>query len=250
MLTNLYKGEKLIIMGYDISVNEVSSIAIDANMKQIIATINPHSYITAKGDKDFEKALHASDVLLPDGSGIVLAAKHINKLTIKKIAGADLHLHLLNQLSKNNGKCFYMGASQDTLDKIHKKVSNEYPNIMVQSYSPPFKSEFSEEENEAIIARVNAFNPDVLFVGMTAPKQEKWLVGNKEKLNYKIAAPIGAVFDFYAGTVERSSQFWIDLNLEWLPRLLKQPKRLWKRNFVSTPLFLIDMLLFKFGLKK
>ena len=237
-------------MDYAVFSGDISTIAIDANAKKIIATINPHSYVTAKGDKDFENALHASDALLPDGSGIVLAAKHIKKVNIKKIAGADLHQHLLTQLNKNNGKCFYMGASQNTLNKIHEKITREYPNIIVDSYSPSFNTEFSEKENEAIIARVNAFNPDVLFVGMTAPKQEKWLVRNKEKLNFKIAAPIGAVFDFYAGTVERSSQFWIDLNLEWLPRLFKEPRRLWRRNFVSTPLFLIDMLLFKFELKK
>ena len=237
-------------MNYAVFSGDISTISIDENTKKIIATINPHSYITAKGDKDFENALHASDTLLPDGSGIVLAAKHIKKETIKKIAGTDLHLHLLNQLNNNNGKCFYMGSSQNTLDKIHEKISREYPNIIVDSYSPPFKPEFSVEDNETIIARVNAFNPDVLFVGMTAPKQEKWLVRNKDELHFKIAAPIGAVFDFYAGTVERSSQFWIDLHLEWLPRLFKEPRRLWRRNFVSTPLFLIDMMLFKFGFKK
>jgi N-acetylglucosaminyldiphosphoundecaprenol N-acetyl-beta-D-mannosaminyltransferase len=73
---------------------------------------------------------------------------------------------------------------------------------------------------------------------MTAPKQEKWVYYNHEKLSVPVIASIGAVFDFYAGTVERSSPFWINLGLEWLPRLLKEPKRLWRRNFISTPLFL------------
>ena len=237
-------------MNYKIFVDDISSIKIDSNKKQIINTINSHSYVTAKEDKVFEEALHDSDMLIPDGSGIVLAAKHISNEDIQKIAGFDLHLYLLESLNKIEGSVFYMGASQETLNLIHKKMAKEYPKVKVGSYSPPFKSEFSDKENEEIISKVNTFDPDVLFVGMTAPKQEKWLNAHKERLNFKIASSIGAVFDFYAGTIQRPSQFWLDLHLEWLPRLLEEPKRLWKRNFVSTPLFLYDVLLYKMGMKK
>jgi len=244
----MYKTLK--VMNYDVFIDDLSSIKIDQDKKQIINTINPHSYVTAKDDKVFAEALDASDTLLPDGSGIVLAVKQINKEHIQKIAGSDLHIHLLEVLDKTGGSVFYMGASQKTLDKIHHRIAEEYPFVKVGSYSPPFKPEFSQEENEEIISKVNTFDPDVLFVGMTAPKQEKWLNAHKDEMNFKIASSIGAVFDFYAGTVQRPSQFWLDLHLEWLPRLLKEPKRLWRRNFVSTPLFLIDVLLYKFGMKK
>jgi len=238
------------IMGYDIFIDEISKIKIDSNKKQLINTINPHSYVTAKEDKTFMEALQASDTLLPDGSGIVMAAKQINKANIRKIAGSDLHPYLLSELEKTGGSVFYMGASKDTLDKIYKRIAEEYPNVKVGSYSPPFKDEFTEEDNVKVIDAVNTFSPDVLFIGMTAPKQEKWLHVYKDSLNFKIASSIGAVFDFYAGTVVRPSQFWIDIHLEWLPRLLKEPKRLWKRNFVSTPLFLADMMMYKIGIKK
>ncbi|MDM5272542.1 WecB/TagA/CpsF family glycosyltransferase [Sulfurovum sp. zt1-1] len=236
------------IMGYDVFVDTLETIKVDTDKKMVVNTINPHSYVTAKSDSLFEEALRDSDLLLPDGSGIVLAASQVNKKQIKKIAGYDLHMHLIEELEKVGGSVFYMGASQKTVDAIHERVAKEYPNVRVGSYSPPFKPEFSQEDNETIISKVNAFNPDVLFIGMTAPKQEKWLHAHKKKLNYKIASSIGAVFDFYAGTVNRPSQFWIDMHLEWLPRLLKEPKRLWKRNFVSTPLFLWDMLLYKLGI--
>lgn len=241
--------ESMNIMGYDVFTDALKTIEVDADKKMVVNTINPHSYVTAKSDQEFEEALRDSDLLLPDGSGIVLAASQVNKKQINKIAGSDLHIYLLKELEKEGGSVFYMGASQKTLDAIHESVSKEYPNVKVGSYSPPFKSEFSQEDNETIITKVNDFNPDVLFIGMTAPKQEKWLHAHKEKLNYKIASSIGAVFDFYAGTVQRPSQFWIDMHLEWLPRLMKEPKRLWKRNFVSTPLFLWDMLLYKIGIK-
>lgn len=238
------------IMNYNVFVDDISSIKIDENSKQIINTINPHSYVTAKEDKVFKEALHASDTLLPDGSGIVLAAKQINKENIQKIAGSDLHIYLLEELNKIGGSVFYMGASQKTLDKIYERIAHEYLDVKVGSYSPPFKTTFSEKENSEIISNVNTFNPDVLFIGMTAPKQEKWLNAHKDKMDFKIASSVGAVFDFYAGTVVRPSQFWLDLHLEWLPRLMKEPKRLWKRNFVSTPLFLVDMMFYKMGIKK
>ncbi|WP_206598078.1 WecB/TagA/CpsF family glycosyltransferase [Sulfurovum riftiae] len=237
-------------MGYDIFVDDISTINVDAGQKQVINTLNPHSYVTAKEDKFFEEALRSSDVLLPDGSGIVLAAKQVYNEEIQKIAGSDLHIYLLEELNKTGGSVFYMGASQHTLDKIHERIAREYPSVKVGSYSPPFKPEFTDEENAEIIKRVNAFGPDVLFIGMTAPKQEKWLHTHKEKLDFKIASCIGAVFDFYAGTVIRPSQFWIDMHLEWLPRLFKEPKRLWRRNFVSTPLFLLDMFMYRLGMKK
>ena len=236
------------IMNYHVFINNLDTL--DLTKRQVINTINPHSYVTAKDDKLFFDALQDSDLLIPDGSGIVMAAKFINKQIIKKIAGADLHQFLLENMNKISGKVFYMGASQKTLDKINEKIKIEYPNIIVESYSPPFKAEFLEKENQVIIDKINDFNPHVLFIGMTAPKQEKWLHTHKAKLNFTISSSIGAVFDFYAGTVERPSEFWVDMHLEWLPRLLKEPKRLWRRNLVSTPLFLLDMLLFKFNIKK
>jgi N-acetylglucosaminyldiphosphoundecaprenol N-acetyl-beta-D-mannosaminyltransferase len=236
------------IMNYEVFTDELNTL--DLSKRKVINTINPHSYVTAKNDELFTTALKKSDLLIPDGSGIVMAAKQINKKTISKIAGADLHKFLLEEINKKSGKVFYMGAAPKTLEKIETKIKEEYPNIKVSSYSPPFKPEFTDEENQEIIQKVNEFQPDVLFIGMTAPKQEKWLHTHKDDLEFTLASSIGAVFDFYAGNVQRSSQFWIDMHLEWLPRLLQEPKRLWRRNFVSTPLFLLDMFLFKFGIKK
>lgn len=238
--------ETLHIMGYDVFVDDLEKVSIEDKNKFIINTLNPHSYVVAKKDKLFQKALKSSDILVPDGSGIVLAANFIHNKKIKKIAGFDVHQDLLNKLNKSGGKVFYMGSSPNTLSKIKERLNKEFPNVKAGFYSPPFKPVFNEEDNKKIIEEINKFNPDVLFVGMTAPKQEKWLYKNKDKINFKVASCIGAVFDFYAGTVKRPSEFWIKMHLEWLPRFLKEPKRLWKRNFVSTPVFLKDMIIYKF----
>jgi N-acetylglucosaminyldiphosphoundecaprenol N-acetyl-beta-D-mannosaminyltransferase len=214
-------------------------------MQTIINTINPHSYCVAKEDAQFQRALQSSDVLLPDGIGIVYATKWLVGKRIRKIAGSDLHFHLIQKANKEGLKIFYLGASQETLQKIQNRLASEQPNCIVGIYSPPYKAEFSQKENKEMIAIVNAFVPDILFVGMTAPKQEKWVHAHKAQIDARIICSIGAVFDFYAGSVKRSHPIWIKMGLEWFPRLLREPRRLWRRTFISSPLFFMDVFKFK-----
>ena len=235
-------------MSYNIFSDNLNDINFFSSKKRIINTINAHSYVVAKSDQVFQRALLSSDVLLPDGSGIVLAAKMIKSKSINKISGSDLHNHLLKEINRIGGKVFYLGASNDTLSKISQKLKIEYPNITMEYFSPPYKDSFSEKDNEEMINIINKSSPDVLFIGMTAPKQEKWITENSPKLNFKVACTIGAVFDFYAGTIIRPSQFWLNLHLEWLVRLIGEPKRLWRRNFISSSVFLKDVLKQKFKL--
>ncbi|MFC2148523.1 WecB/TagA/CpsF family glycosyltransferase [Bacteroidota bacterium] len=213
--------------------------------KTIVNTINPHSYCISKQDSDFETALLASDVLLPDGIGIVWAAKMLNRQTIQKIAGYDIFIYLMQHLNATKGTCFFLGASEQTLALIKRRASIEFPKVTINSYSPPYKPNFSTEDSTEMCSKVNACQPEVLFVGMTAPKQEKWVYEHKGQLNASILCSIGAVFDFYAGTVKRPNQFWISTGLEWLPRFLQEPKRLAERNLVSTPKFILEVLSYK-----
>lgn len=219
---------------------------IKFNSKCLINTINQYSYITAEKDVEFKKALVESDILLPDGVGIVAALKILKGENVKKIAGADLHQYLLTKLNNEGGKCFYLGSKQSTLNEIRNRLNKEYPNIKVGLYSPPYKAQFSDEENAEMINAVNSFNPDVLFVGMTAPKQEKWSFLNKGRIQAKVICPIGAVFDFYAETIRRPSQFWINLGLEWFIRLIHEPKRMAKRYLYYGPVFVYVLLRMKF----
>lgn len=211
-----------------------------------VNTINAYSWVMADKDQVFRRSLKESDYLLPDGIAIVWAARFLRKERIKKIAGADLHQMVLDTLNKANGKCFYLGASESTLCKIKERLSKEYPNIQVETYSPPFKAVFSDEDNREMISRINDFAPDALFVGMTAPKQEKWILQNRDKINSHITCGIGAVFDFYAGTKHRPPLWMINCGLEWFGRLLSDPKRLWKRYVIYNPVFIWKILKLKF----
>ncbi|WP_214610054.1 WecB/TagA/CpsF family glycosyltransferase [Zobellia barbeyronii] len=222
-------------MGYPIFNDSLEELKYED--KVLVSTINQYSYCIAEEDIEFKNALMQSDVLLADGVGIVAASSFLNNRDITKIAGADIHDFLLKKLNKEGGSCFYLGASESTLKKIEIRIKAQYPNIKIGTFSPPFKAKFDESESQAMIDAVNAMKPDVLFVGMTAPKQEKWAFDNKKHLEVGIICSIGAVFDFYAGTINRPAKVWINLGLEWLGRLVKEPRRMWKRYIYYGAVF-------------
>ena len=259
----------------------VAELATLPKGKLLINTINAHSFNTAKKDKLFAEALTNGDALIPDGVSIVKACRWIKAKSQPKerIAGWDLFEFEMNKLeqlgicdeeigvdnsslnnsqsaSADNSKLktqnskfrerpltvMFMGSSQKVLDLIVKRAAEVFPHLKVVTYSPPYKPEFSDEDNKAIIEAINAADPDLLWIGMTAPKQEKWTYSHWEELDIHChVGTIGAVFDFFAGTVERAPMWWQRHGLEWLYRLLKEPKRMWRRYIIGNALFLWNM---------
>jgi len=205
-----------------------------------MACANPHSLVIASKDAAFKSSLQNADILLPDGAGIVLAARILCRPIKERVAGSDFFLGL-SEVAEKEGqlKYFFLGSTQAVLERIQKRLAVDYPSIRLCGvYSPPYKEEFDDEDNKVMIDLINEARPDVLWVGMTAPKQEKWIFQNRNRLNVPFTAAIGAVFDFYAGSIERPSERWQRLGLEWLGRFLKEPRRLWQRNLISMPIFL------------
>lgn len=209
--------------------------------KLLINTINAHSYNTALKDSVFAEALQKGDALIPDGISIIKATKWLKAKSRpnERIAGWDLFEYEMNRLNQKGGKCFFMGSSEKVLSLIKEKAKLVYPNIIVETYSPPYKPEFNDEDNKKIIDVINQANPDLLWIGMTAPKQEKWTYSHWNELDIHChVGTIGAVFDFFAGTVKRAPIWWQKHGLEWLYRLIKEPKRMWKRYIIGNTLFL------------
>ena len=245
------------VIGYS-----VSSASLTEHLERICAWIkredkgryfvcaNPHSLVVADSDPAFSQVIREADMVTPDGSGILLASKILGGSIRERVTGTDVFLGLSKALNESGGRsCFFLGASEETLEKIRVKMADDFPNVRVAgTYSPPYKPEFSEEENAAMIAAINQAKPDVLWVGMTAPKQEKWIHQHIGELDVKFAGAIGAVFDFYVGNIKRSHPVFQKLGLEWLPRLLQEPRRLFRRNFVSSPLFLMKVMKQRFAM--
>lgn len=205
--------------------------------KILINTINAHSYNVSCVDNEFRKVLQGSDILLPDGVSIVLAKRFLNGDKILKIAGADLFDYEMQRINRRGGRVFFLGSSELVLTRIKEKAKIEFPQVTLHTYSPPFKGKFNADDNQAMVNAINESNPDVLFIGMTAPKQELWAYGHKNELKVGHICCIGAVFDFYAGTIKRAPQWMIYLGLEWFYRLIKEPKRMWRRYLIGNVKF-------------
>lgn len=216
--------------------------------KLLINTINAFSYDNARKDVLFSEALQKGDVLIPDGISIVKACRFLNAKSQPKerIAGWDLFEYEMEKLNRVGGKVMFLGSSDAVLNLIRQRVAEKYPKIEVDTYSPPYKPVFSDEENEAMISAINHSNPDLLWIGMTAPKQEKWAYTHLDRLDVHChIGTIGAVFDFFAGTVKRAPERWQRVGLEWLYRLLSEPRRMWRRYFIGNAKFIYYIMVEK-----
>jgi N-acetylglucosaminyldiphosphoundecaprenol N-acetyl-beta-D-mannosaminyltransferase len=239
------------ILGYNVNTFSVGACA-DSLFKTLqdgkrtwLACFNPHSYAMSLEDKVFSRALKDADWLVPDGSGVVLASRLLGGALRDRVTGSDVFAGLNQRLNAAGlMRVFFLGSTKETLALIKKRMANDYPNVKVAGvYSPPFKDVYSNAEISEMIKAVNSAAPDVLWVGLSAPKQEKFVFENRARLNVKFVAAVGAVFDFYSGNVKRDEDSWfVKHGMEWLPRLVQEPKRLWKRMFVSAPVFLIHVI--------
>jgi N-acetylglucosaminyldiphosphoundecaprenol N-acetyl-beta-D-mannosaminyltransferase len=216
----------------------------------LINTINAFSYNNARKDVLFEEALTKGDVLIPDGISIVRTC-HLLKAKSRpkeRIAGWDLFTFEMHRLNKKGGKVMFLGSSEKVLGLIQKNAASRYPNLEVVTYSPPYKPQFTVEDDLNMVKAINDADPDLLWIGMTAPKQEKWTYANWDRLNIHChVGTVGAVFDFFAGTHKRAPEIWQKLGLEWLYRLLAEPRRMWRRYIIGNVEFISLIVRERFG---
>lgn len=205
----------------------------------VFACANPHSLTVADRDPAFKSALVDADAVVADGVGVRIAANLCGRNLGPRITGIDYFNALMNALdSRGSSRVTFFGSRQPVLDALLARSAISFPQVSsMKAISPPY-GDWSGEANDCFIDEINESRPDVLWVGMTAPKQEKWVRLNQHKLKCGVVGSVGAVFDYFAGTVRRAPQWVCDLGFEWAYRLSREPTRLWERTFVSAPQFL------------
>jgi len=218
-------------------VSECETAIRDRRESFVFACANPHSLVVARSDPEFREALTKASAVVADGVGCTLAATLAGVSVGPRITGSDYFSAVMTSLNRTRGRAFFFGSSTEVLAKLAERVGRNFPHIETASLSPPYGS-WSQEENRVMVGRICEFKPDVLWVAMTAPKQEKWVLANQAQLRVPVIGSIGAVFDYYAGVTRRAPQWICDLGLEWLYRLPREPRRLWRRTMISAPLFL------------
>ncbi|MBW4631885.1 MAG: WecB/TagA/CpsF family glycosyltransferase [Iphinoe sp. HA4291-MV1] len=217
----------------------------------VVFTPNVDHLIKLQKDLDFLQAYSISDYKVCDSQILIYASKFLGTPIKEKISGSDLFPAFYNYHKNNEDiKIFLLGAGIGIASKAQNEINRKTGrNIVVASYSPPFGFEKNEEECQNIINMINSSDATVLVIGLGAPKQEKWLYKYKSMLpQIKIFMALGATIDFEAGNLKRAPKWMSEVGLEWLFRILREPKRLWKRYLVDDVPFLILILKQKFNL--
>lgn len=204
--------------------------------RTFIVTANPEIVIKANEDENYMKDIKKANYITADGIGIVKAAQLLDRPLPERVAGYEVMLDLLKLADQNSYKVYFLGAAEETLQKMMQNVKRDYPNIEIVGSQHGF---FDWSDGQ-IPERIVAAEPDFVFVALGAPRQEKWISQHIHLFNKGIFMGIGGSFDVIAGTVKRAPVLWQKLNLEWLYRIVKQPSRI-KRS-VAIPQFILQIL--------
>ncbi len=218
---------------------------LNSNTINTIYTPNTEIVMEARKDDELKELLNNGELVIPDGIGLVYASKIKKKTLPERVTGFDLSMKMLQIANENGYSIFLVGGKPGIADTAAENIKKEYPNInVVGSHHGYFKGTHTgykgHDEEIQVINEINESKPDIVFVGFGAPKQEKWIHENKNKLNCKVIIGNGGTVDILAGTVKRAPEIYQKLGLEWLYRLLKDPKRI-KRQMI-LPLFVLIVL--------
>lgn len=222
---------------------------IDGFLKQdelkTIYTPNTEIVMEAKKDESLKKILNDGSIVIPDGIGLIYAAKIKKKNLPERVTGCDISFKMLELAQREEYSIFLLGGKEGVAKEAGENLKKDYPNIKLAGVQNGyFKGAHigysNHEEEKTIIETINNSGADILFVGLGAPKQEIWINENKGKLNCKVVIGNGGTVDILAGRIERAPEFFQKLGLEWLYRLVKDPKRI-KRQMV-IPLFILTIL--------
>ncbi len=226
------------------TVNQVEQWAMDESVRgKCLAFVNAHSVEVVQRDPEFAAAIRAADLVTPDGAGILLASKILGAGIPEVVNGPDLFEALCRQLNakKTGTRMFFLGSTPENLKAIEEKFKTDFPTLgIVGTYSPPYKPQFSAEDLADMIERVNKSQADILWVGLGAPKQEKWAQACRERLKVKVIAPIGGVFDFYTGRIKLPPRWVQKMGLTFLIRIFQEPRRMFRRT-MDLPVFMFHV---------
>ncbi len=213
---------------------------VEAGGKHMIVTANVDHILRLQRDEGFREAYRRATYIFADGMPIVLASRLLGKPLPERIAGADLFPAVCKIAAERGYGIFLLGGLEGVASSVAEKLRMLYPSVNITgTYSPPFGFEHSAEESKHIVELINGSSTHILFVGVGAPKQEKWLYSHLEELDIRVGICVGAAFDFVAGRIKRAPRVMQRLSLEWVWRLVQEPRRLWRRYLYDFKFFFV-----------
>ena len=225
------------------TIDEIDKL-IKKDKNAYVVTPNVDHIVKLETDKELQEVYKDADLILTDGKPLLWISKFYKTPIKEKISGSDLFPLLCKMAAEKGYNMFFLGAGEGVANKAAQNLTNKFPKLnIVGTYSPPFGFEKDKKEIEKIINMVNKANTQILIVGLVCPKQEKFIHKYRKELNVPISLGLGASLDFEAGNIKRAPKWMSDNGLEWLYRLSKEPKRMFKRYIVD------DVKIFKLMFK-
>lgn len=207
------------------------------NESRYVTICNAHVVVTATQDNAYRHVIESSDMATPDGAPVAWMLRRQGFIGQQRINGPDLMWAMVRTSEADGVSIFFYGSTTDTLDKLRRRLVAAFPALRVAGMeSPPFRP-LTSEEDAAAVERINASGAGIVFVGLGCPKQERWMAEHRGLIN-AVMIGVGAAFDFHAGTVSRAPVWMRNRGLEWLHRLVSEPRRLWRRYLVTNTLFI------------
>ena len=232
------------IMGVNIAVTDMEHTLrlIAANLQhwrgKYICVSNVHTTVTASEDPEYCRIQNGAVMALPDGGPLSAYSRKCGFVNAQRVTGPDLMQQILAQSASHGWRHYFYGSTEETLALLREQLAARYPGAVVAGMmSPPFRP-LAPEEDAAIVEQINAARPDFVWVGLGAPKQERWMANHENRVQ-GLMIGVGAAFDYEAGNIRRAPRWMQDHNLEWLYRLMQDPGRLFKRYFVTNAKFLL-----------
>lgn len=238
--------EKVDILGVNIfsggwcSFIDICNEVLNSSNKSslIVSATSVHGVIEAQTDEVYKRILNNSFIAHPDGRPLMFFGKMAGDKKIEQIKGPEVLPEICKLTAKRNINHFFYGGKEGVAEDLAGRMQKRYSGLRVSGYyCPPFR-DLTYKEKKDIITQINETGTDIVWVGLSTPKQEKWAYEFRKKLNVKLIFTVGAAFDFHTDNLELAPEWATKLYIEWLYRLVKEPKRLWKRYFRIVPMFL------------
>ena len=205
-------------------------------------TPNPEIVLECRKNRKLAAAVRAADMVLPDGVGVIYASRILGTPIKNRLPGIDFASALMARMSECGKKVFLLGAKSGVAELAAERVTERYPGLEICGVNDGY---FAQEDNELVLEKINALSPDLILVCLGAPRQEIWMKNNAELLNAGLMIGLGGAMDVYAGVVERAPRKWRKLGLEWLYRLIKEPRRI--KRMIKLPGILFAALWRRIG---
>jgi N-acetylglucosaminyldiphosphoundecaprenol N-acetyl-beta-D-mannosaminyltransferase len=226
----------------------IESWRCDGEQNYITCT-PPYSVMMSALDQGLATATQEAGLVLPDGIGIVLAAKILGYENKGRVSGPTLMLRMCDWGRERDHRHYFCGGCPGVADALAERLSQMYPGLQIAgTYSPPFRP-LSREEDEEIVTRINATRPDIVWVGLGSPKQEVWMREHAGRIHAAAMIGVGAAFDFHSGRVRWAPRLFRRLGFEWAYRLLYEPRRLWRRT-AAAPKFVFRVVRQRMGMRR